>query len=87
MKGHVSNDNNSVVSKSSSDPHFLAENTLQIQSINNYTSAISESQIRHPNIYNVTSENVSISRGENIDSKNLKVIEASSPKNILYIFI
>ena len=43
MKGHVSNGTNSVVSKSSSDHHFLAENTLQIESINNYTSVISES--------------------------------------------
>ena len=77
---HVSNDNNSVVSKSSSGHRLLVENTLQNESIDNHTSAISESYIRSSNVYNETTENVSINSGENIDSKKLKVNEASNPQ-------
>ena len=66
-RGHFSNDNNSVVSKSSSGHRLLAENTLQNESIDNHTSAVSKSYIRPSNVYNKTSENVSINSGENID--------------------
>ena len=79
-RGHVSNDNNLVVSKSSSGHRFLAENTLQNQSINNHMAAISESYIRHSNVCNETSENVSINSGENIDNKKLTLTEASNLK-------
>ena len=47
---HVSNDKNSVVSKSSSGCRFLAENTLQNGSIDNHTSAIFELYIRPSNV-------------------------------------
>ena len=41
---------------------------------------ISESYIRPSNVYNETSENISLNSGENIDNKKLKVTEASNPK-------
>ena len=41
---------------------------------------ISETYIRTSNVYNETSENVSINSDENIGSKKLKVTEASNPK-------
>ena len=41
---------------------------------------ISESYIRLSNVYNKTSENISINSGENIDNKKLEVTEASNPK-------
>ena len=41
-RGHVLNDNNLVVSKSSSGHRLLAENTLQNESIDYHMSAISE---------------------------------------------
>ena len=79
-RGHVLNDNNLVVSKSSSGHRFLAENTLQNESIDYHTSVISESYIRPSNIYNESSQNVLINSDENIDNKKLKVTEASNPK-------
>ena len=42
-RGQVSNDNSSVVSKSSSGHRLLAEITLQNQNIDNHRSLISES--------------------------------------------
>ena len=78
--GLVSNENNSVVSNSSSGHRLLAENTCQNENIDNHTSAISESDIRLSNAYNKTSENVSINSGENIDNKKLKETEASNAK-------
>ena len=79
-RGHVSVDNNSVVSKSSSDHRLLAENTFQNESVDNHTSAIFGSYVRPSNVYNETSENISITTGENTDNKKLKVTGASNPK-------
>ena len=70
-RDHVSNGNDSVVSKSSSGHRLLAEIKLQNENIDNYTSLISESYIRPSNVYNKKSENISISSGENIDNKKL----------------
>ena len=79
-RGHVLNDNNLVVSKSSSGHRLLAENTLQNESIDYHMSAISESYIRPSNVYNETSLNVLMNSDENVDNKKLKVTEASNPK-------
>ena len=49
-RNHISNNNNSVVSKSSSGHRLLAENTFQNESVDNRISAISESYIR-PSMY------------------------------------
>ena len=77
-RGHVSNDNNSVVSKFSSGHCLLVENTLQNENIGYHTSVISESYIRPSNVYIITSENVSINSGGNINNKKLKATEASN---------
>ena len=76
-RDQVSNDNSSG---SSSGHRLLAENILQNENIDNHTSLISESYIRSSNVYNETSENISINSGENIDNKKLKVTKASNPK-------
>ena len=42
--------------------------------------AIFGSYVRPSNVYNETSENISITTGENTDNKKLKVTGASNPK-------
>ena len=79
-RNQFSNNNSSVVSKSSSGHRLLAENTLQNENIDNHTSFISESYIRPSNVYSETSKSISINSGENIDNKKFKVTKALNPK-------
>lgn len=70
---HVSLDNKLVVSKSSSGNSLSAEETFQNLSVDNHTSANSESYIKLCNVYNKTSEDISRNIDENIDNKKFKV--------------
>lgn len=54
---------------------LLNENQFQNESIDNHTSAISETTIRPLNVYNKTRENISIN-----SDKKLKVISNSKSK-------
>ena len=70
---HVSLDNKLVVSKSSSGNSLSAEETFQNLSVDNHTSANSESYIKLSNVYNKTSEDISRNIDENIDNKKFQV--------------
>lgn len=70
---HVSHDNKLVVSKSSSGNSLSAEETFQNLSVDNHTSANSESYIKLSNVYNKTSEDILRNIDENIDNKKFQV--------------